>query len=451
MRPPCAPCDDALLMKRSTRTTEDTRQARGNGRPLLLLVLLAATGFLAIFDNVITLSTLPFLRNPAAVIAATLVGLYVWYRRNGLPLLGGTYVWVLSFLAYTATLEILRGIWTGDPEFLRYAQWGQILVLTAISIDLARDRRTFGLAWGGIVAATAFMAIASILALPGFTQVIDGRVGFIEVNLNRQGYWYALAATTILWWVLARWPRIGWRGIASMGLLVTLVFALIQTGSRGALLSMAVGSTIVLVVSLRARNLSAYATVVPVILLLGAWYMADEAILRERLSATLSGEDFGSRDTLAVQAFELLVQRPWFGYGPGFVEELGEVRGIDRAISSHNSFMQVALSFGLPGLTLWLGIMISAWSRSLRSWFRMREPIAALLLALMSMSLAFALVSDLAFNKYFWTLVALASQAPLPRNWTAHARHPSRIQEAGSSKWALVDVDSAGATSERKG
>lgn len=409
--------------------------------PLLLIVLLAATGFLAIFDNVITLSSLPFLRNPAAIVAAALVALYVWYRRKGLPLYTGAFRWVLAFLIYTAVLELLRGVWTGGPEVLRYAQWFQALVLTVVSIDLVRDRRGFSLVWGGVVAAAVFMALSTILSLPGFTGVADGRTGFVGVNLNRQGHWYAMGIATLLWLLLRRWPRFGWSGVGLLASLGTLGYAMIQTGSRGALVSMVIGSAIVLVLSLRARNVSAYATIVPLLFLLGAWYLADASILRDRVADTLSGEDLGSRDVIALQAIEMVAERPLFGYGPGFVEALGEARGMDRPLSSHNTFLQTGLTFGLPGLALWMAIMVSAWIRAWRSWFGYGHPIGALLLALVTMSMAFGLVSDLAFNKYFWTLIALASQAPLTATRTsetseridAASRRPARVVELGPS------------------
>lgn len=385
----------------------------GARRPTLLLVGLALTGFLSIFDKVITLTSIPFLRNPAALAAAATLGLYVWYRREGVPIHHGAQRWMIAFLLYTALLEFSRGIWTGEPEFFRYMQWAQVLVLAIVAVDLARDRRAFALVWGGIVLAILFMAISSVLALPGFTQWNSGRIGYIGVNLNTQAYWFAMASATGVWWLLTRWPRFGLQGVLTLAATGIVTSALVLAASRSALASLVLGLGIILTLSFRARNLSAYATIVPLLLLALGWVVADGAVVRDRLAATLAGEDFGARDSITVHAWEMLANAPLFGYGPVFLELLGEARGMARAISTHNSVMQVALTFGLPAVLLWGGLMASALLRAWRSYLSRRDPVGALLVALFTMSFAYGMAADLGFNKFFWMLVALSAQAPL--------------------------------------
>lgn len=396
----------------------------GAQRPILLLVLLGLAAFFAIFDEVIALSSVPLLRNPAAIATALALGLWVWYRRHGVPIPHGAMRWIIAFLLYTAVVESLRSVWTANTEWLRYLQWVQVLALAIITIDLARDRRVYVYVWGGITAAVSFMAVATVTALPGFTADLEGRVGFAGVNLNTQGYWYALAAATFLWWMLRRWPRFGWEGVGAFLGASTVVFALVQTASRSALISLVVGVSVVLIVSLRAKNLSAYATVVPAALLLLGFFIADATVLQDRFARTLAEGDFGARESISEHALDLLAERPWFGYGPSFLVLLGEARNMSlvllgearntsRAISSHNSFFQVALTFGLPALLLWVGIVSSALVRSWRSYTNNPDGVGGLMLSLIALSMIFAIVGDLGFNKYFWTMIALASQSPL--------------------------------------
>ncbi len=382
-------------------------------RPTLLLVLLGLAGFLSIFDQVITVSSVPFMRNPAALTTALTLGLYVWYRRAGVPLYQGAQQWMIAFLFFTGLVELVRWIWTGEPEVFRYMQWVQVVILAIVTVDLARDRRALALVWGGVVAAVVFMGVATVVGLPTFTLVLEGRVGFAGVNLNTQGYWSALAATTVLWWLLARWPRFGWQGVITLAVLGVLLLALVQTASRSGLLALVIGFAIVLALSLRTRNISAYATIVPVALLLAAGYLADATVLRERFAEALTGEDLGVRDVLVVHGIDLVSREPLFGYGPAFLEVLGDARGLNRAISSHNTYLQVALTFGLPALLLWFGIVVSALARAWRSWNREREEVGALMVALVAASLAFGLVGDLGFNKFFWVMIALAAQTPV--------------------------------------
>lgn len=398
---------------RRPRAGDATTSTAAARRPTLLLALLGLAAFLAIFDQVITVSSIPLLRNPAAIATALALGLYVWYRREGLPMIPGAQGWIVMFLLYTALLELLRSIWTGDSEWLRYLQWAQVLVLALVTIDIARDRRAAAFIWGGVMAAVTFMAAATVVALPGFTSVLEGRVGFAGVNLNAQGYWYAMGATTAAWWLLRRWPRFGWPGALAFAALGALSLALLETASRSALLGLVMGLATVLTLSLRARNLSAYATVVPAALLVLAFFVADATVLQERFLDAVTEGDLGARDSIAAHAIELLADRPWFGYGPSFLFVLGEARGMTRPISSHNSFLQVALTFGLPALLLWAGIIASAAWRAWQSYARDRSGIGALMVSLIALSMVFALVGDLGFNKYFWTMIALAAQSPL--------------------------------------
>lgn len=91
---------------------------------------------------------------------------------------------------------------------------------------------------------------------------------------------------------------------------------------------------------------------------------------------------------------------------------------------------------------LWLTLMGSV---LMRCWQFRKNPIGALLFALVVSSLAYGMTGDLSFNKYFWVLLAIASQVhiyaavlqPGLRNWDWKAmlgirRRPSRQSLAHS-------------------
>jgi O-antigen ligase len=378
-------------------------------RPTLLLYGLGAVALLSIFDGVVVVSSLPFLRNPAGLVALLLFALYVWYRRGGVLVYGGAYRWALALLLFTAILEVLRGVATGVPDWARYMQWAQVFVLMLITIDLARDRRALGIVWGGVVVGIVIMAVFSIFGLLGLAKVHEARQGFSGINLNRQGYWHVLAMISITWVLLRMWPRFGAIGVGLFIATGVLITAMLQTGSRGALVALAIGVTTTLVLSLRRRNLVAYVTLGPLILTLAAWQLSETPVIRERVERTFTAQDFGARDTLLENAWTLVRASPWVGYGPAFAARIGEARGMNRAISSHNSLMQVVLSFGIGGLILWLGIVSSVvW----RNWHLRASPRGALMLGLLAASLAYGLVADLGFNKYFWILLGIGAQTP---------------------------------------
>lgn len=80
---------------------------------------------------------------------------------------------------------------------------------------------------------------------------------------------------------------------------------------------------------------------------------------------------------------------------------------MSRNISSHNSYLQVALTFGVPLLLVWL-MLIGSVVR--RCWRERKAPAGALFFALLMATMAFAATSDVNFNRYFWVLLALGTQ-----------------------------------------
>lgn len=390
----------------------------GERRPTSLLVLSAALIFLVPFDNLATLSSFSLARNPAAVIGLMLSVAFVVKRLKFFRLGRGPTFWGFVYLLSTFVTQLLLSGTNREIEIVYYAQWVQPVILFLIMTDLCKDPRSLAYICLAFFGALSTMALTSFMGLEGLTVVnigqIGDRMGFSAVNLNRQAYWYALGLTVLVWIVLERKPRLRKVEMLVAAGAVLLALALLRTGSRGGLLAATTGIFVLLSLSLRKRNLSALASLIPLLVLAGFWLASTNEIVVARFGALMAGTDDGSRMSIWLPALDLVAEKPWLGVGPGFADVLGDERGMGRNISSHNSYLQVTLAFGIPVFLIWVAFLTSI---MVRCWRYRDTPIGALLFAMVAASLVNGISSDLGFNKYFWVLLAVASQVHIYAPW----------------------------------
>lgn len=390
----------------------------GEHRPTSLLVLSALLVLFVPFDNLVQLGSFYLARNLSAVIGLILIFLFAIMRLKFFRLHQGPPFWGLAFLVCALVTTLLLWEVTGELEIDIFMQWIQPLILFLVMTDLCMDPRSLAYLWLGFLGALFTMAFASIIGVEGLSNVNIGwagdRMGFSGINLNRQAYWYALGLATLLWIVLERWPRIRKGDILTIAGAVILAMALLRTGSRGGLMVAASGIVVLLSLSLRKRNFSALMSFVPLFALVGLWMASTNEVVVARFGALFEGKDDGARMSIWLPALDLIAEHPWLGIGPGFTDVLGDERGFGRNISSHNSYLQVAISFGIPALLLWITLISSI---LLCCWHFRNIPIGALLIALVTSSLVNGISSDLGFNKYFWILLAIASRVQVYAAW----------------------------------
>lgn len=397
-------------------------------RPTSLLVVAGLLVFLVVFDQMAILGNLPFIKNPAAAAGLILLGLFALKRLKYFRLRQGPQLWAVAFLLSTFVIQCLRFAETGDFALPNYMQWVQPLILFIILTDLCKDPRALAYLWLGFLGAVGFMALTGVMGFEALTGGSSGqlgtRSGFEGANLNNQAYWYGLGLVTLAWILIERWPRLRKGEVLIVAGAALLAIALLKTGSRGGVLAAVIGISVMLALSLRKRNFSAFVSLVPLLAGASFWLVATSEVVVNRFGALLAGDDDGGRMSIWGPALELVTEHPWLGVGPEFAELLGAARenATGRNISSHNSYLQVALAFGIPALMLWLTLIGSV---LLRCWRAQKNPIGALLFALAVSSLAYGISADLSFNKYFWVLLAIASQVhiyaavlqPGLRNW----------------------------------
>jgi O-antigen ligase len=213
--------------------------------------------------------------------------------------------------------------------------------------------------------------------------------------------------------------------------MLTLVIALgvIVTFSRGA----ALGFTIALVVAallryIRARDLAVVA--IAGVLLVGSLpgYVERLATV-EGLSAAAAAEggqgeaddSFRKRVNSTLAAALMFVEHPVLGVGPGqvprhYLEYAGRVAGLPeaRAFEAHNLYVGVAAESGVLGLLVFVAILLLAVRRLAavrRRWGPNAEigAYATGFILAIFVYMATGLFLHLAYQRYFWLLIALAA------------------------------------------
>ena len=196
-------------------------------------------------------------------------------------------------------------------------------------------------------------------------------------------------AAFLLWPVflgLALSRKGSWLGWASA---VTGAIAILLSGSRGALLGLAIGA-LLFVWSAKPR-LRVWGTAVAVAVIAFGTFYISPAGERLRARAHWIGEDpaGGARLLLWRDSLRMAAARPWSGFGPdNFVAEFPKFQSVDLARlypdfyheSPHNLWLDTVSGQGVPGLLAQLGIVLSAIIAGIRS-LRVRTELAYGLLA----------------------------------------------------------------------
>ena len=397
------------------------------------LIALAAVFVVSTFLGAIHISDFPLAENPENVVGVMLAVAFALTRFWRARLWFGPARFFLVYFVVTAILTagrylIERTGGEGDISEVRaYAQYAQAFLLYLIFFDLARDPRALRWWAGTFVVTTILLSLVANFGLAGAvgaTAVGRGsaeRVGVLGMNLNYQGLLYAAAITGLLCRAIARWPRFGWRDWLLAGGAVSMLLALLRTGSRGGLVTLMAGVGAALYLMFRGRRWGAYALLVPLVLYgVGSAIMSSEVIRVRILEETLEQGRLGARDELARESAGMVLERPWIGWGIKYTEELGARTGRIR-IAAHNTYLQIATSFGVLGFMPWL---LGLGATGLRLWRQRRDFRAAVLLAIFSALLVAMVPGNYAYGRFAWMFLAVAGATPFHTEAGSMRRNP---------------------------
>ena len=395
--------------------------AREGGR-LAFRALMAFTFIMVLAPQ----AYLPFLRPLRIALLAAVAGIAARLgdsALNGRPLsVGGREMTLAGLLLAWAVVTLPLSYWPGGSASLltdMYLKTVAIFWLLANAVDTLPRLRT--MAWG-----LTLMAVP--LSLTGIRNFLSGvfiaagdpvkRIGGYEAGLTQNPNDLALMLNTILPLTVALLATS--RGLLTRAALLAVialqVAAVVVTFSRSGFLTLAtIGGVYLWRLVRRGRVMSAAALVA---VALAALALAPAGHLG-RLATTvdIDSDPTGSaqarwRDTVAATQFVLA--HPFTGAGLGMnTLALNEVRGPAWTMV-HNVYLEYAADLGLPGLLLFLWLMLSCLGRARRARRAGLGSLSALGGGIEAALIGFAVAAlfyPVAYRFYFYYLAGLAVAA----------------------------------------
>lgn len=347
-------------------------------------------------------------------------------RESGIAMQGIQSFAIEGVLLYFLILNVLR-----SPGNLRLAVWtvlGAGAFLAAVSI-LQYATKTFDRPYLGFAALDPAL-VAGHTSEPRASGPVADPNYYAQLLLPSLAF--GLVAVLRDRVALLRW--------AAGGMVATIIFAVVLTGSRGG--TIAVVAMIVAMIALRFLGVAQLAVAVVVV----AGALALNPSYSERLSTTsLKGiaapagsavqADSATRSRLTenLAAANVFADHPLFGVGPGGFplhyqeyasrigievhdrERTGDQAGLPPQRAAHNIVLGMAADLGIIGLVLFAVVVCLAFAGLLRARRRalaehrpgLADVAGAVLVALVGY-LAAGLFLSLAFERYLWLLLAMA-------------------------------------------
>ncbi|HEX2792145.1 MAG TPA: O-antigen ligase family protein [Candidatus Paceibacterota bacterium] len=229
--------------------------------------------------------------------------------------------------------------------------------------------------WLTFIGVSALVVGYSFIQLAGGADIHQGGVR-VDANFGNATYLavYLLFAIAVTCWLA--FESKGWVRYLLGGLAVLQVIVLLNTATRGAILGLAGAALLCALLWLigsgkRAKGIAAGAVLGLVVLIGGFWLVRNASFIQESpifsRIASISLAEGATRMTLWSMALEGLAERPVLGYGqegynyifneyyrPGLY---AQEPWFDRA---HSVYVDWLVAGGIPGIILYLGLLLAA-------------------------------------------------------------------------------------------
>jgi O-antigen ligase len=275
----------------------------------------------------------------------------------------------------------------------------------------------------GLVALLLGTAALALLVVTGVTPpvynpAIGARVTAFGQNPNRMAYILSLGFLALLGLAYsAERPALRFR-FAAWPALLALGYAVVLSGSRGGLMALGLGASVLLAT---AKNLRARVrNVALLVLALGVLgvFVSSATSTRERLEDAFVTGNMAGRERLFPLAWEMFLERPITGWGAvAHQYELGarERAGFD-ARDTHNLLLEILTATGVVGA---LPFLAGTWLCLAGAWRARHGLHGALPLAMVIGILMMNLSGNLIHFKAHWLVMAYALASG---TWRARSR-----------------------------
>jgi O-antigen ligase len=321
----------------------------------------------------------------------------------------------------------------------------QIFFLMWSGYNLMRYERIMKMALMTLVISCSAISVMQLL---GVAQTqwefygVSSRTSVLGQNPNNMANNISLGLVALMGFAFGRNKTLPWAKYVAAPLAAIMVGAIIDTGSRGALLALGIGFA---AFAIRGKTLWAKAkSLVIVLAVLGGLVLAvlQTPSLVSRYKQTLSGNDMSGRENIFPTAWGMFKEKPFIGWGPiDNMYELGRRLqimyggpvGPDGSKDTHNMFLDVLTSTGLFGT---VPLLICVILCLLAAWRARRGSQGALPIVMVITVILINMSGNWIASKLDWLMMAcaLASanllHAVRPRLAAANPTSPPRSLHA---------------------
>ncbi len=299
-----------------------------------------------------------------------------------------------------------------------------VLVFYWLVYVLATDRKTIHRALTAFLIGTAAAQLAGLTELIGGFTIMGQRAEPLRVMLEPgvlapthmvraaglagDPNFFAMSGLAALPVAAVYWPaaRPGWKKLMLAGVLLVLILSIVAGASRGVTAAGALGAVLFLALVGKGRR-KRFLVVAAVALGLALMVIPRAYFARLFVTGDRSAAYRVEQREAALQA---VTRAPVFGGGAGL--HVLQTSGFFQYI--HNTYLQVSAEIGLPGLVLFLAVLLASIAAAAAAFRRARASgtdtgIPLALLVSLVCYLVFFFFFSYYGNKTFWFLAALAS------------------------------------------
>jgi O-antigen ligase len=280
----------------------------------------------------------------------------------------------------------------------------QMFVLFWISFNLLRRSQMVTLTLASYAASVSMLAVLNSLGI--FTEEhVKARESAFGQDPNAVASVYAIGVLAMVGLVYGRkrkqnaWTLVVWL------MLPVVAISMARTGSRGGLVSLAVGLAMILLRKgdswTKVRNMMIVGLALGVFVV----FTFSLELNRQRWEQTMEVGNMAGREVIYPAAWKLFLERPLTGWGPATHTKVLGARFFREELDTHNLYLWLLTQVGLLGSIpyfIGLGLCVAA------AWKARAGPQGVLPLALMMVILVINMSLTSHEKKVFWLILAFA-------------------------------------------
>jgi O-antigen ligase len=398
--------------------TEDARSVavhHSERAPVLLRFALYLFAFAVVFESLnlgITSDALSF----AKIVGYGFFLTTLAYPRHCYSKPPQPFGWFVAYLF----IAIVVGAFTSAGRFMETAAYVtsivQLLILFWACANLYSSDRQLITETLWIIAGATFML--SVLQVSGimpttFQGGVEERGSVMGMNANEYALILVLGVICLTGFA-ATYRELGISGRAFLALAcLPLAYEIVETGSRGAMLSLVIG-LVVLPISMLRSKWSRARSFIAVLAVLGIvyFYSVNSPTVVARWGLVFERGDLATRERIYPAAIQMVIERPFFGWGPVTnTYELGkrvhDYGGFPR--DTHNLLLFVLTQVGILGS---IPFLVGITQCTVRAWKSRSLVNGPILFALLCSLIAITVSGTLITFKLLWIVMAFSAGNP---------------------------------------